>query len=420
MSSATKFILYLSVLHIALGVVTYFWLQSTPVMILVAEGLLLVSAYVAYRVYRTLIAPVNLLAQGAAALEDQDFSVKLLPTGSFEMDAIVGIYNRMIAQLRTERVTGRQREEFLERILSSADMGVVVLDFDGKVESMNPWMEQRVISDAFRERMLLPVADRAEVRRFPDGHRYVVERSSFIDRGFERDFLIVRDLSSELARAEKEAYGQVIRMMAHEVNNTNAGVVSILESILEAGREGDPGLAELTEDYLPAVITRAKHMTDFIRNFAKVVRLPPPLKKATDLNDLLTRTGEIIGASFASKDIELKYDLAKGSLPLAVDPAQMEQVVINALTNAGQSIGRNGRILISSQENPVAFTISDDGPGISSAAADKLFTPFFSTKPQGQGIGLTLAREILEAHQATYYLRSGEDGWTRFHVVFPA
>ncbi|MFT7121030.1 MAG: nitrogen fixation/metabolism regulation signal transduction histidine kinase, partial [Neolewinella sp.] len=137
MSSSSKYILYLTILHLTLGVMAYFQFSEQKEMVILAEVLLMLSAYIAFRIYRSIISPLQLLGRGAAALEDQDFSVKLMPTGSQEMDRIGNIYNQMIDQLRNERISGKQREEFLDQLLDSAELGVVVLDFDGEVHSMN-------------------------------------------------------------------------------------------------------------------------------------------------------------------------------------------------------------------------------------------------------------------------------------------
>ncbi len=210
----------------------------------------------------------------------------------------------------------------------------------------------------------------------------------------------------------------VIRMMAHEVNNSNAAVVSVLRSLLEAATEEEEELGQLSKDYLPVVINRAENMTSFMRHFAKVVRLPPPDKKRIDLNAMLHRTGEVMEAVLREKNIDLRYDLHSDEVWVEADAAQLEQVVVNALTNARQSIGQDGNIRISSKAFPNGFIIADNGPGIPEEVADKIFTPFFSTKPTGQGVGLTLTRDILEAHDASYQLQTEEDGWTRLRVEF--
>jgi nitrogen fixation/metabolism regulation signal transduction histidine kinase len=419
----------------------FFLFEGNGVYILLAELVLLGSAYISYRIYLSIISPLQLLGRGAAALEDQDFSVKLLPTGSMEMDRIGKVYNQMIDQLRDERVSSRQQEEFLERLLAAAELGVVILDYDGKVSSMNKWMERQcrdvkgfrtaILDPSLHLRPRLKNAETApgdkalgviprndQVLVGPGNRRYHVETATFVDRGFERGFIIVQDVTADILSAEKDAYGKVIRMMAHEVNNSNAAIISVLRSLLEAATDEEAGLTALSQDYLPIVINRAENMTTFMRNFARVVRLPSPDHQRTDLNALLRRTGDVMTTVLADHDINLTYDLPDREIIVHADAAQLEQVVVNALTNARESIGSGGNIRITTISFPQGFVIADDGPGIPERAAQGIFTPFFSTKPTGQGVGLTLTREILEAHKTTYQLSTEEDGWTRLRVTF--
>lgn len=437
MSATLKYVLYLGFLHLLLGGLAWKAFSGNTPYLIGAEILLLVSVYLAHRLYRSQVAPLRLLARGAAALEDQDFSVKLMPTGSRQMDGIVAVYNRMIDQLRQERIGSRQREEFLDRLVDAAELGVVVLNFDGKVDTLNTWTEAKCKDEAFRTAVLNPALNlrprpallasgatdgrrpnpaHQAILTGPGGRRYRAEAASFVDRGFERTFLVIQDVTSELLAAEKEAYGKVIRMMAHEVNNSNAAVVSVLKTLFEAAAENDPELPQLNRDYLPVVINRAENMTSFMRNFARVIRLPPAELKRTDLNELLLRTGEVMAPVLAESAIELRYQLAPGQLWIDADASHLEQVVVNALTNARESIGYDGTIRISTTASPTGFVIADDGPGIDPEVSERLFTPFFSTKADGQGVGLTLSRDILDAHGATYELRTEADGWTRFRV----
>ena len=439
MTVSNKYILYLLVLHAAMAVMFYYLLLDTPWLILVAEGYLLLSAYVGYRIFHRLFAPLNLLSQGAAALEDQDFSVKLRPTGSFEMDRVVKVYNTMIEQLRSERVAGKQREEFLDQLVDAAELGVVVLTFDGEVDRMNDWMKRMCDSEPFRTAVLQPAlhlsrnaaglsrqrpdeptgaATSGAVLTGPGNRRYHVEYATFIDRSFERGFLVIQDVTSELVTAERDAYGKVIRMMAHEVNNTNAAVASVLQTLLDTAREDGPDLKAITETYLPAVVNRTERLTEFMKNFARVARLPAPVKHAVDLNELANGAAALMRATLEARDIQLTLDLTATPVLVSADVSQLEQVIVNALRNAAQSIGSGGAIQLITTDHPASLVIADNGPGIPPEHAEAIFTPFFSTKPEGQGIGLTLSREILEAHGASYQLRTERDGWTRYRIVF--
>ena len=160
MPTPLKYIAYLTALHLLLGVLAYYAIGGGPVLLLV-ELILLLSAYLGYRLYQVLVAPLDLLSRGVGALADQDFSVKMTPTGSPEMDRLGTVYNRMIDQLRNERVTGRQREQFLDQLVSAAEVGILILDFDGGVQSENPWVTRHRELPDFATKVLAPASTQA-------------------------------------------------------------------------------------------------------------------------------------------------------------------------------------------------------------------------------------------------------------------
>ena len=101
-----------------------------------------------------------------------------------------------------------------------------------------------------------------------------------------------------------------------------------------------------------------------------------------------------------------------------LDRVLFEQVLINIVKNSAESIGENGNITLRTSSKPLSLEITDDGKGIDKETATKLFTPFFSTKPNGQGIGLIFIREVLQAHGCSFSLRTYADGMTRFRIMF--
>ena len=251
--------------------------------------------------------------------------------------------------------------------------------------------------------------------RLPNNQRFRCESSTFVDRGFERRFLLIQNISGELTDAEVSAYGLVIRMMAHEVNNTTASTRSLLQSLIDTSDVDDASFRELATEYLPLVAERGESLNDFMRRFADVVRLPQPLLDSVDLAGLLERHAMLARPACEAAGIAVQLSLKPATVQ--ADEALLSQVIVNALTNARESIReRGGTIAISCAGH--SFEIADDGPGIDAATAEQLFTPFFSTKPTGQGIGLTLTRDILERHGAEYALETGDDGWTRLRVTF--
>lgn len=243
---------------------------------------------------------------------------------------------------------------------------------------------------------------------------------TFFDRGFPRGFFLVEEMTEELRRAERGAYEKLIRVMAHEVNNSVTGSNSLLHSSLAYGRELPADSRLDFEQALSIVIERTDQLNRFMRRFADVFRLPPPMKQPETVVDLLERNVRLLAAKPGAADIAWVWDIEDRKLAVPMDRGQMEQAFLNVLQNAVDATGGTGSITIRLRNvggRPTAM-IEDSGPGIAPEAQANLFTPFFSTKPNGQGIGLTLVREILAGHGFDHALERLPGGPTRFTITF--
>ncbi len=174
------------------------------------------------------------------------------------------------------------------------------------------------------------------------------------------------------------------------------------------------------ESALSIAIARTDQLNAFMRSFADVIRLPAPARQPCDLRDLVAGVERLVRRQCAERRVDWRWDVRKDPGDVAVDRAQLEQVLLNVVKNALEAIGEDGIITAHflQREGRPALVIEDSGPGLSAEARQNLFTPFFSTKEHGQGIGLTLVQEILEQHRFQYSLDSPPGGPTQFTIVF--
>ena len=360
--------------------------------------------------------------------------MRFRPVGSKEMDTLIEVYNDMIDSIRAERVKTRSQHLFLQRLVGAADLGLIILDFDNNISSINPWGMRRLrlneqedlpkrllnISHPLAQELAQLKEEGSKLIALPGNQRYRCDLATFIDQGFKRRFILIQDVSNELFAAEKEAYGKIIRMMAHEVNNSFGASRSLINSLLD--RQGlDPADWEaMILEYLPLVRDRGESLSQFMRRFAEVVRLPPPELQRISLNELMSHCYDLFKAK--AKEHRIALDLYTNSdQPHAMgDRIQLEQVIINAALNALESIGDNSQgqieFRVFTDQLGAGFIIVDNGPGIDPDLQEKIFSPFFSSKTTGQGVGLTLSQDILRQHQADYRLQTEADGKTRFWV----
>ena len=395
------------------------------------EGLITLSLVYLVYFYRKVIKPLNSIAGGMDLLRAQDFSSRLAPVGQREADRIVQVFNRMMDQLKEERLRLREQNHFLDLLISVSPMGVMILTLDEKIsmtnkaalEFMDEGPEENLIGKSMdelngtlAEELKRLSKGATETIRLSNSRIYRCSRLSFIDRGFAHPFYLIESLTADVMKAEKKAYEKVIRMIAHEVNNSVAGIASTLDTVNDALQTIDD--TEDLQEVMKVCIERSFSMSRFITNFADVVKIPEPQLEEVSLNDRVFACKRFMENVCQSRDIDLQMNLCEENPTVSIDTSLFEQVLINIIKNAAESIGEKGCITIRTSVSPLMLEIGDTGQGISKETETMLFTPFFSTKPNGQGIGLIFIREVLMKHNCNFSLRTYPDGITRFRICF--
>lgn len=171
-------------------------------------------------------------------------------------------------------------------------------------------------------------------------------------------------------------------------------------------------------DVMRVCTDRCYSMSRFITRFADVVKIPEPTFSSVDLNDLVFTCKRFMEGMCNDRRIKLRIEVDESLPEVKLDAALLEQVLVNIIKNAAESIETDGEILVRTL-SPTTIEVVDNGRGISKETEAKLFSPFFSTKPNGQGIGLIFIREVLMRHGCTFSLRTYADGLTRFRIIFP-
>lgn len=395
------------------------------------EGITTFSLIYLVYFYKKVIKPLNSIAGGMDLLRAQDFSSRLAPVGQQEADRIVQVFNRMMDQLKEERLRLREQNHFLDLLISVSPMGVIILTLDERISMANKaaldFLDEGTeadiqdktideLSSSLAEELSRMPKDTTATIRLSDSRIYRCSRLSFIDRGFAHPFFLIESLTSEVMKAEKKAYEKVIRMIAHEVNNSVAGITSTLDTVDDALQSMED--TEDLREVMKVCIERSYSMSRFITNFADVVKIPEPQLEEVQLNDRVIACKLFMENVCHHRNIALRMELCEENPMVCMDTSLFEQVIINIIKNAAESIGTNGEIIIRTSDSPVMLEIGDTGTGISKEIEAKLFTPFFSTKPNGQGIGLIFIREVLMKHNCTFSLRTYPDGITRFRITF--
>ncbi|MBJ6107765.1 PAS domain-containing protein [Hymenobacter sp. BT523] len=430
MTLRTQFLLFVTLIHAVLIALAAQLRTTNPTLFVASEALLLASIYLTVRLYRGFVRPFQLIAAGTAAIQAKDFSMKFVPVGQREMDQLIDVYNHMIDELRQERVSQHEKSFLLERLIEASPAGVLIMDFEGRIDSVNSAAERFLGQPAQALLGQLPAAlpgawgpalanlteKQPQSLRLSGLQTYRAHAAHFFDRGFTRRFILLEELTQELIQQEKQSYGKLIRMMSHEINNSIGAINSILHSFEHYRPQLHPADQPDFAQALDVSIARNTQLANFIANFARLVRLPAPVPQPTDVHALLRGICRLLQPQSEERHIRWHLDIPETPLLLHFDAQQLEQALLNIAKNALEAIGHDGNIWVRTTAQPPTVTIENDGPGLTPEISQRLFTPFFSTKRDGQGIGLTLVRDILQAHGFRFQLTTQKDQRTAFFI----
>jgi nitrogen fixation/metabolism regulation signal transduction histidine kinase len=452
---------YLALLHLALaGCALLLLLPAQPLLFVGAELLLAASMALGWWLVRRALEPLGYTRRFHDLLQDQQYAARLAAPGMTELDDLVGMFNSMLTALHRERLAIGEQQGFLERLLEATPSAVLVFDFDHAISLANAsagallglaaplgkplsgWVHEDAVFDAAldergraRSRDLVRQLDALALGDSRllvdlDGRRYRAQRSRFYDRGFARHFLIVEELTAELEDSERATYARLIRVLAHEVNNTVAATGSVLDSLLTYRSQLDERDAGDFVTAIVAVKRRNLSLGEFIDRFTRVVKMPAPELRPTRLQDVVDDILWLNREQCNARGIQLGWRGCDAVASMPLDVQLIEQALLNIVKNAVEAIdernARDGttggaiRVELEEMGERVRLSVIDSGGLLEDGPPQRLFTPFVSTKKGGQGIGLMFVREVLGRHGCTYALAPAGPGETRFDIWFPA
>ena len=365
------------------------------------------------------IRPLQTLSNLLAALREGDYSIRA--RGAREDSALGEVLlevNSLGETLRQQRLGAFEATALLRTIMSEIDVSIFTFDPERRLRLINRAGEtllgksmDKLLGKTAQELGLHACfsADDDEplTLNFPGASgRWGIRRSTFREQGLPHELLVLTDLSRTLREEERRAWQRLVRVLGHEMNNSLAPIKSLAAS-LESLLLRDPLPSDWKDDAssgLNSIASRADSLSRFLQAYTRLTKLPPPQKQEIDLARLIQRV------------VDLEPRLKVQTLPssktvIRADATQIEQALINLVHNAvDAALETHGTVALGWHEkgSAVEIFVEDEGPGIMNPT--NLFVPFFTTKPDGSGIGLPLSRQIAEAHDGTLVLMNREDG----------
>jgi PAS domain S-box-containing protein len=378
---------------------------------IIAGTWLVVAIVLRERVVR----PLQTLSNMLAALREGDFSLRARMDRADDALGLALLEINLLGDtLRSQRLGAMEATALLRAVMQEIDVAIFAFDSDDALRLVNRAGE-RLLAQPF-ERLAGRTADALGLADFLAGDstrvhdhafparagRWEVRRATFRQDGRPHTLLVVTDVSRTLREEELQAWQRIVRVLSHEINNSLAPIKSIAGSLV-ALVERDSQSAETVSDLrhgLGVIGTRADALARFMSAYARLARLPAPSKRDVSVGAWIRRV-----AALETRTVVRVH--AGPDVSIRADGDQLDQALINLVRNAvDASLESGGAVDVSwaVRNDFVDVEVTDEGPGLSGTA--NLFVPFFTTKPDGSGIGLVLARQIAEAHGGTLTLEN--------------
>jgi nitrogen fixation/metabolism regulation signal transduction histidine kinase len=357
--------------------------------------------------------PLQTIANLLAAIREGDFSIRARMGKSGEsVGTVLQEINALAETLREQRLGAIEAHALLRTVMLEIDVAVFAFDADLRLRVANRAAERllgappkAVLGQTAKELRLSHLlegdgARTVDVELPGAAGRWEMRRAAFRQQGAVHSLFLLTDVKRALRDEERQAWQRLLRVLGHEINNSLAPIGSIARELREGQRRSprEPDWGDDVARGLDVIERRADALGRFMAAYARLARLPDPVLAAVDVGAWVDR--------IASLDRRVPVVVEPGpSLSVNGDPDQLDQLLINLVRNAvDASLETRGTVTVTWKRDAVNVEISviDSGPGI--AQASNLFVPFFTTKPNGTGIGLVLCRQIAEAHQGALAL----------------
>ena len=423
-----KIIAYIVVIALAGAWSGYAWAKGHHAYLVVTVPVIVLCLYRLFRLYGEIVHRLMFVFN---AVQNDDYSFRFTENPRYTKYAFVNqSLNRIKEVLDNAKLQIKEREQYFQLIMECANVGIVVVMENGTVtqtnskalrivgmERLNHIDQLRILSEELCEAMHAVAPNEQRTVRYATeiGEQSLVLSCSAMEfDGKMLRVISVGNIHEELDRKEVESWEKLTRILTHEIMNSLAPVTSISHTLLSSS-----GDADTMRQGLETIHTTSDRLLRFVDSFRAVTRIPAPQKAPFYLSELVAEAVSLT----AREGVDVEVRLEPEDTMLYADRALMSQVVVNLLKNATEALADiegERKISIHSTidtEERIQIEITNNGSAIPAEVAENIFTPFFTTKADGSGIGLAISRQIIRLHGGSIRLKHNEAGRVTFAVV---
>lgn len=389
------------------------------------------------------------LAKLFLAIRHGDFSItfKELPLGK-SFKELQHSMIEIIQAYKDVKIEKEAQYHFLQMLVRQLHFGIISIEDDNRITTINPTAEQLIGIPGVKNWKLVQQVNpnfASNIDRLGDTARtllqleiqgetksFAVDITSPTILNKQHKLITLQDINSEIEQKEIEAWHKLIRILTHEIMNSVTPIASLTETmqtVLEDKSGNQKKLSEIDDETikdirfsLKTIHKRSDGLLSFVDTYRKLTKVPKPSPAEIEVKSMLDEISQLMEAKIGNRSIELTYELTPSDLTINADPKLIEQVLINLLTNSIQAIneGVNGEIIVRGyhENNKTVLEVTDNGKGIPERELNEIFVPFYSTKKDGSGIGLSLSKQIMGMHEGSIKVQSTPGKGTSFYLSF--
>ncbi|HEY7716419.1 MAG TPA: ATP-binding protein [Candidatus Binatia bacterium] len=431
----------------------YLTFLKTPVknsylltMLLITLVIIFAATWCGIYLSRGITVPIQKLAEGTHEVAQGNWDYQIEGGRDDEIGVLMQSFNQMTGDLKQIKLELERRGTVVETLLANIGAGVVSVDPAGKITTWNKAAEQflgvpseravgRRYQEVFHDETLREirgivdsVMDRETVERelrlaLPNGLRTLMVNAATLrddDGSILGVMLFLEDITQIQKVQRMEAWREVARRIAHEIKNPLTPIQLSAERLRKRYAKMLQGDGAILDKCTTTIIQQVDELKKLVNEFSQFARLPTAQLVSSDLNEIVRE------ALFLFKEghdgVQFQFN---GAIipPLELDREQIKRVLLNLLDNAVAAVGGNGEVRLSTRHDPVravvTLEITDDGCGLAPEIRTRIFEPYFSTKENGTGLGLTIVRQIIEDHRGYIRVWPNDPKGTRFTIEFP-
>jgi two-component system, NtrC family, nitrogen regulation sensor histidine kinase NtrY len=413
--------------------------------------LLIVGAVVAGQTYYLLyyVERTNRdLTRFLQAIRYEDFSQSFIGAGlGSSFNELKAAFTEVLDAFRETRAEREENHRYLQTVVQHVGIGLICFEPDGEVVLINTAAQRTLRTSSVRNvrdltdfsealvRTLLELepGQKALLKVDRDGQQLqlVVYATELRMRSRALTLVSIQNIQRELEEKEMEAWQNLIRVLTHEIMNSVTPIASLASTVKssiaitkpDADNEADSEMYQDITDAVSTIEKRSNGLLRFVQTYRELTRIPKPNFQVFPVSDLFTNLEQLMRAEIRDRGLDFKSSIEPSSLSLTADPELVEQILINLLLNAIQALeGREGgRIRLIGKldgRGNTTIQVCDNGPGILKEVQERIFIPFFTTKQEGSGIGLSLSRQIMRLHSGSLSVQSTPGVETVFTLHF--